>query len=222
MIVDELVGRFTAASNVTLLGRSDGELVVYKPVAGNRPLWDFDVTTLAGREVLTYEVAAAMGLDVVPRTVLGDGPLGPGAVQEYVDVDETFDPLEPVEAVDPMLWPVAVLDLVANNADRKLGHLLRDRSTGALRAIDHGLTFHADDKLRTVLWGFGGRELPGPLVDALRSLAAELASALGERAAELVGPAHTAALAARVDGLVADPVHPEPPDDRPPLPWPPY
>jgi hypothetical protein len=220
--VDELVGRFTAASNTTLLARAGGRLVVYKPTAGNRPLWDFDVTTLAAREVLTYEVALTMGIDAVPETTMGDGPYGPGAVQAYVEIEETFDPLPLVRAADGVLWPVAVLDLVVNNADRKLGHLLSERGTGRLRAIDHGLTFHVDDKLRTVLWGFAGCAVPPELQDGLQALRSALEGDLGRRALELVGPAEAEALSARVEGLLADPIHPDPPDDRPPIPWPPY
>jgi hypothetical protein len=220
--VDELVGRFTEASNTTLLARAEGRLVIYKPTAGNRPLWDFDVDTLAAREVLTFEVAAAMGLDVVPRTVLGDGPLGPGAVQEYVDADEAFDPLALVRSGADDLWPVAVLDLVTNNADRKLGHLLRDRSSGGLRAIDHGLTFHHEDKLRTVLWCFAGVAIPADLCAGLERLRSALESGLAGRVSVAIGPDDAAALSARVDHLLADPVHPGPPTDRPPVPWPPY
>ena len=111
--VDEVVAQFVTASNLTLLGRSSGDLVVYKPLAGNRPLWDFDVATLAAREVLAHRVAAAMGLDIVPETVLGTGPLGPGALQRYIAEDDAVDPLAMVRACDPALWPVAVLDLGA-------------------------------------------------------------------------------------------------------------
>lgn len=220
--VDELVGRFTAASNATLLGKAGGRLVVYKPTAGNRPLWDFDVATLAAREVLTFEVATAMGLEVVPETTLGDGPFGPGAVQAYVEVDESFDPLPLVRAADDRLWPVAVLDLVVNNADRKLGHLLLEEASGRLRAIDHGLTFHVEDKLRTVLWGFAGRPLPPALQDGLRLLRAALDDGLSRRVGELIGTAEADVLSDRVDTLLRHPVHPDPPGDRPPIPWPPY
>ena len=221
IIVDDLVGRFVDATNTTVLARSGGDLVIYKPVAGNRPLWDFDVATLAAREVLTHRIAAAAGLEVVPETVLGDGPLGPGAVQRFIVRDEGFDPLPMVRAADPALWPIAVLDVVVNNADRKLGHILRDHD-GRLWAIDHGLAFHPEDKLRTVLWTFAGRALPPPMLDALQRLSASLAGGPAEEVRELLGAAEEAALRERVAGLLASGVHPDPPEHRPPLPCPPY
>jgi hypothetical protein len=219
--IDELIGRFASATNVTLLGRSGGDLVVYKPTAGNRPLWDFDVSTLAVREVLTYRVASAMGLDVVPETVLGDGPLGPGAVQRYVDEDEGFDPYSMVERADPALWPFALLDLAVNNADRKFGHLLRGRD-GRIWGIDHGLTFHPEDKLRTVLWCFAGMRFPPAMRKALERLDAALADGLAGEIAGDLGAPEAEAVRRRVAALIAGGVHPEPPGDRPPVPWPPY
>jgi hypothetical protein len=220
-VVTEVVGRFVDASNATLLATtSAGEQVVYKPTAGERPLWDFPVETLAAREALTYEVSRALGFDVVPETVLGEGPYGPGAIQRFVDLDTSFDPVAALAAEAPALWQIAVLDVVANNADRKLGHIISDGRR--LLGIDHGLTFHPEDKLRTVLWGFSGRPIPAPEVEALSRLEVAIAGELGARVAELLGEAERRALASRVAGLVANPVHPDPPDDRPPLPWPPY
>jgi hypothetical protein len=219
--VEELVARFVDATNTTVLGRAGGELVVYKPLRGNRPLWDFDVTTLPQREVFAYRVAVALGFGVVPETVLGRGPLGPGAVQRYVEADASFDPVPLVQRADPALWPIAVLDLVINNADRKLGHILAGRD-GRLWAIDHGLAFHHDDKLRTVLWCFAGRELPRAMVEALNGLTATLEDGLRAEVAGALGDRVAAALQRRVGALLEDPVHPAPPDDRPPLPWPVY
>lgn len=219
--VAELTGRFVVASNATFLGRTaDGRDVVYKPVAGQRPLWDFDAATLPVREVLTFELAVAMGLDVVPFTVFGTGPYGPGSVQEYVEHDEDFDPLPLVRSGVDELWPIAVLDVVANNADRKLGHLIR--SGGRVRAVDHGLTFHADPKLRTVLWAFAGRPLPDRLLAALHDVRLALNADLGARFEEELGSVEARALRTRVDELIARAMHPLPPDDRPALPWPPY
>jgi hypothetical protein len=219
--VDELLGRFVSATNVTLLARSGADLVVYKPTAGNRPLWDFDVGTLAVREVMTYRVAGAMGLDVVPETALGDGPLGPGAIQRYIDEDDGFDPYSMVERADPDLWPFALLDLAVNNADRKLGHLLRGRD-GRIWGIDHGLTFHPEDKLRTVLWCFAGMPFPPAMLEALERLRAALGDGLADEVATALGGAEAGALRTRVEGLLAAGVHPAPPGDRPPVPWPPY
>lgn len=220
-IVSEIVGRFVAASNATLLGRTtDGAQVVYKPSAGERPLWDFPPETLAMREVLAYEVSEAMGYGIVPETVLGDGPYGPGSVQRFVAEDEEFAPTGLVRNAAPELWPVAVFDIVTNNADRKLGHLIS--SEGRILAIDHGLTFHPDDKLRTVLWAFASKPLPAREVGAVARLAGVLQADLGGRVAELLGPAEREALVGRVAALQQNPVHPLPPLDRPPVPWPLY
>jgi hypothetical protein len=219
--IAEVVGRFVDASNATLLATTtDGERVVYKPTAGERPLWDFPIETLAAREVLTYEVAQAMGSDIVPETVLGDGPYGPGSIQRFVDIDDSFDPVAAVQGQSFELWPIAVLDIVTNNADRKLGHLISDGHH--LLGIDHGLTFHPDDKLRTVLWIFSGQPVPADQRDGLLRLAQELSDGLGARIAGLLGDEASHAMQGRVDRLLRHPVHPPPPDDRPPLPWPPY
>lgn len=222
LVVDELLGRFVAASNLTLLGRAEGALVVYRPTAGIRPLWDFAPETLAAREVLTFRVARAMGLDLVPDTRWGDGPLGPGTVQRFVEPDPAFDPLDPVSRADDSLWPVAVLDLVTNNADRKAGHLIAEAGTGHLWAIDHGLTFHPEPKLRTVLWGFAGLPVPPALVASLERLAAALPSGLEAAVAAYLGAPEAAALQRRVRTLLRRPRHPRPPRDRQPVPWPPY
>ena len=219
--IADVVGRFVDASNATLLATTTtGEKVVYKPTAGERPLWDFPIETLAAREVLTYEVAQAMGHDIVPETILGDGPYGPGSIQRFVDIRDDFDPVAAVRGRAAELWPIAVLDLVTNNADRKLGHLISDGDR--LLGIDHGLTFHPDDKLRTVLWVFSNLALPDQELLALARLDRGLRNGLGQRVETLLGRDERAALEARVDQLRATPVHPAPPDDRPPLPWPPY
>jgi uncharacterized repeat protein (TIGR03843 family) len=216
-----VAGRFVDASNATLLATTaEGERVVYKPHAGERPLWDFPPETLAYREALTYEVSETMGLAVVPETVLADGPYGRGAVQRYVEFNESFDVLAAVQRGDPRLWPLAVLDVVTNNADRKLGHILEVE--GALLGIDHGLTFHPEDKLRTVLWGFAGAEVPEQLLEAVASLLHALDGSLGEQVIEQLGEDERNALAVRAQMLLSTRRHPEPPGDRPPLPWPPY
>ncbi len=219
--VAEVVGRFADASNATLLAETDdGERVIYKPIAGEQPLWDFPSETLAMREVLTYEVAIAMGFPVVPETVLAGGPYGPGAVQRFVESDPDFDPIQLVRSESPVLWPIAALDIVTNNADRKLGHLLG--SEDALVGIDHGLTFHPEDKLRTVLWVFQGRRLPDHVVDGLERLDEALESSLGRRIRVELGRPELRAIQRRVSGLRAAPEHPHPPIDRPSIPWPPY
>ena len=215
-------GRFVNASNATLLATTDGgDRVVYKPIAGERPLWDFEPETLAIREVLTFEVDRCLGFGLVPETALGDGIYGPGSVQRFVEVDDRFDPLVLVRRNDPSLWPVAVLDVLTNNADRKLGHILHAR-TGTLVAIDHGLTFHPDDKLRTVLWGFAGMTPPQDVIDAIARLCDDLRSGLGSRIENLLDRRTRHELARRAETFLSNPIHPEPPADRPALPWPPY
>lgn len=219
--ITEVVGRFVDASNATLLAMTAaGEKVVYKPTAGERPLWDFSIETLAAREVLTYEVSQAMGSAIVPETVLGDGPYGPGSIQRFIEIDDSFDPVAAVREPSAELWPIALLDLVTNNADRKLGHLVSDG--GRILGIDHGLTFHPEDKLRTVLWVFSDQSFPPSEHNSLLQLNRALLDGLADRVAGLLGEEELDALQSRIDGLLVRPVHPPPPADRPPLPWPPY
>jgi len=220
-VVAAIEGRFVDASNATLLGRTtDGVRVVYKPSAGERPLWDFPPESLAIREVLAYEVSEALGFGLVPETVLGDGPYGTGSIQRFVDHDLSFDPVPLVREGSDRLWPMAAFDVVVNNADRKLGHIL-DLSPG-LAGIDHGLTFHPEDKLRTVLWVFAGAPMPGAVIGALEQLAAAVSGGLGKRIGSALGDPSLIALEHRLVGLLEAGVHPNPPEDRPPLPWPLY
>ena len=207
------------ASNATLLGTTNDDIVVvYKPNAGQRPLWDFDSETLPVREVLTYEASRRMSLDVVPETVMADGPYGPGSVQRFVAADPDFDPLPMARSGASRLWPIALLDVVINNADRKLGHILE--VDGVLVGIDHGLTFHSEDKLRTVLWCFSGEQYPTELRAATQRFAASLDED-PEPFASALSPVEMAALRARLTAIESEP-HPEPPANRPPVPWPPY
>ncbi len=218
----EVLGRLPYASNATLLARApDRTLWVYKPIRGERPLWDFPEGTLAIREVLTYEVAKAMGLDIVPETVMAEGPFGRGSAQRYIDEDADRDPRPLIRGdVDDRLWPFAVLDLVVNNADRKLGHVLIERASGALWGIDQGLTFHPEDKLRTVLWGFAGRSIPTDLLTAVDQLCQALIDGLQERIGQALGDAEAGAVQHRSEQLLSDRRHPDPPYDRPAVPWP--
>ncbi len=218
----EIVGQFVAASNATLLGRlADDVLVVYKPAAGERPLWDFPSETLAAREVITYQVSEAMGFGVVPETAMGDGPFGPGAVQRFIDIDESADPVPLINRADPELWPLATLDVVCNNADRKAGHVLRS-TDGWWFGVDHGLNFHVDDKLRTVLWSFAGKKIPVDCMAGVRRLLSALEGPLGDDVVDLLDGASCDALRARTVELLASGSHPHPPVDRPAIPWPPY
>ncbi|HJU81248.1 MAG TPA: SCO1664 family protein [Acidimicrobiia bacterium] len=222
MRLEQVVGEFVSASNLTLLATDGtGKRWVYKASEAMTPLWDFDATTLPARELATYLVSEALGFGVVPETLWTEGPLGIGSAQRFIEVDTGFDPRPLfVPEVSESLWPVAVLDIVCNNADRKLGHLLREKESGRLFAIDNGLTFHADPKLRTVLWGLAGTPLPNAMIEALLFLRSAFGQRLGTDLEMLINPRELEALHQRVDDLVAHRVHPQPPDDRPPLPWP--
>lgn len=217
-VIAELEGRFVDASNATLLARAvDGQALIYKPEVGQRPLHDFDVSTLPRREYLAYRVSEAMNLDCVPRTALIDGPAGPGSVQEVIEHDTDVNRLvDMINRADKGLWPIAVLDVLINNADRKVGHVfvVNDRFV----AIDHGLTFHTDDKLRTVLWNFAGRPVPGDLLRSVEVLLDQ--DVLFVEMSTLLGEPEAAALRARCQSLLHSGAHPDPPIDRPALPWP--
>ncbi|MFI1716095.1 SCO1664 family protein [Streptomyces sp. NPDC053513] len=245
-------GRVREASNAVLYcsvaheGREAA--CVYKPVAGERPLWDFPDGTLAQREVAAYEISEATGWGLVPPTVLRDGPYGEGMVQLWIEADpearllaltedeeagEGWKAVGPaqidedrtallVHADTPELRRLAVLDAVINNGDRKGGHLL-PAPGGRLYGIDHGVTFHVEDKLRTLLWGWAGEELPAEAVGVLDSLDRSLApgAPLATRLAELLTGAEVAAVRARVEALRATGRHPEPSGQWPAIPWPP-
>jgi hypothetical protein len=223
----EVEGRLVVASNATLyctIRRGDAEAAcVYKPVAGERPLWDFPHGTLAGREVAAYAVSRAAGWNLVPPTVYRDGPFGPGMCQLWIDTDATVDLVAlSRSAENRVLRDMAVFDAVVNNADRKIGHLL-PVSDGRLYGCDHGVCFGEEYKLRTVLWQWRGRKLPGRALQALARLRAELAT--GPLAAELpqrLTEDEITATRQRVDLLLRAGVHPYPPEDWPAVPWPPY
>ena len=247
----ELEGRLVEASNTTLRAvvTLDGVVrrCVYKPVRGERPLWDFPDGTLAGREVAAYRVSAATGWGIVPPTVLRDGPFGVGACQLWIDEPDEVEELlgfVPVKRVpqgwhrvaaarddegrpyalahadDPRLAHIAVFDAVVNNADRKGGHLVSNVD-GHLYGVDHGVCFHVEDKLRTVLWGWAGSPLPADAVDVLGALRADLGGRLGGELAEHLTAGEVTATTARIDRLLAAGCFPQPDHDWPPLPWPP-
>jgi uncharacterized repeat protein (TIGR03843 family) len=218
-------GRLVEASNTTLYcSVSHADLraaCVYKPVAGERPLWDFPDGTLAEREVAAYEVSAASGWRIVPPTLYRDGPLGPGMVQLWIDVDEDVDILALVRRSNSaQLRRIAVFDAVVNNADRKGGHLLPTRA-GHIYGVDHGVTFNVDPKLRTLLWQWAGDPLTDEAVDVLSSLRAQLEGPLGDRLGELLTTREVRRTVRRVDYLLSQRCHPWPDGDRPAIPWPP-
>jgi uncharacterized repeat protein (TIGR03843 family) len=195
---------------------------VYKPIAGERPLWDFPVGTLAGREVAAYAVSRAAAWDVVPPTVMRDGPFGPGMCQLWIDHDTGVDLIALSRRTDHAgLRDMAVFDAVVNNADRKIGHLL-PVPDGHLYGCDHGVCFAEDYKLRTVLWQWRGKTLPRRSVEALRRLKAELTEgSLGAELSGLLTESEIEATRIRVETLIKHRVHPYPPADWPAVPWPP-
>ena len=226
----EIVGRLVQASNLTLLvavhgiveGR--GETVaaaVYKPIRGERPLWDFPDGTLAHREVAAFVLSRASGWDVVPPTVFrDDAPVGPGMLQLWVDVRQDRDVVELVRAADPRLRRIALFDAIVNNADRKAGHLLV-REDGIIQGVDHGVTFAMEPKLRTVLWGWRGTKLADREANALALLRRALPRLAGELEAHLA-PDEIAATRERVDDLIRAGRFPQPHPDWPAIPWPWY
>ncbi|KZX20009.1 SCO1664 family protein [Rathayibacter tanaceti] len=241
----ELAGRITTASNATFLAQIGEAPVVYKPISGEKPLWDFPDGVLAGRETAAYLVSEALGWNVVPRTWLRDGPLGPGMVQLWQDIDPEQDAVDLVPAAAvPAGWRhvfdgtdeedreislvhedstalrrMAVFDVVANNADRKGGHVLA-MPDGHRYGVDHGLTFHAEHKLRTVLWGWIGEPLLEEELAALASLRGRLDGALGAALSELLTPEEVAAFAKRCERLGSFGRFPGPRGTMPAVPWP--
>ena len=221
----DLVGRLVDASNATLYcDVSRGGVTaacVYKPFAGERPLWDFPDGTLAAREVGAYAVSEATGWDLVPPTVMRDGPYGPGMVQIWVQVDETVDLAWLSRSDHPDLRRMAVLDVVLNNADRKGGHLL-PTTDGRVFGVDHGVCFAVPGKLRTLLWQWRGEALSDEAVEVLESLRDDLSAELGDRLEDLLTVSEVRATRRRVDRLLRAGVHPEPSGDWPAIPWPPF
>jgi len=246
-----LQGRIMPASNATFLGvvgeGEDAPRIVYKPISGERPLWDFPLGTLADREVAAYLVSEASGWDVVPPTWLRDGPHGPGMVQLWREPDpeqsavdlvaegetprgwrHVFDGIDgrdrPVSLIHEDSAPLhrmAVLDVVINNADRKGGHVL-EMPDGHRHGVDHGVTFHEEHKLRTVLWGWLGEPIDEDELAVVQRLGVELAGPLGEALAPHLTDEEILAAAKRCRRLVDRAVMPAPRGSMPAIPWPPF
>jgi uncharacterized repeat protein (TIGR03843 family) len=218
-------GRLVDASNATLYCTIslDGvdAICVYKPVSGERPLWDFPDGTLARRELAAYVVSVATGWDIVPPTVMRDGPFGPGMVQLWIDVDEDVDLVALARSGIEPLRRMSVFDAVINNADRKGGHLLPIPG-GHVYGVDHGISFATEDKLRTLLWGWRGKRLNAEAIDALSRLRAELEGPLEAALAGYLTRQEVLATAYRVDRLLRTGRHPMPSEDWPAVPWPPF
>jgi uncharacterized repeat protein (TIGR03843 family) len=252
-----VIGRIRSASNATFLCEAHlGELqahCVYKPIAGEAPLWDFPDGTLAGRELAAYLVSDALGWNIVPYTIIRDGPAGRGMLQLWVDQpgDEVGDDVQPgpdlidllpaghippgylavlqaydyagdevtlVHADDIRLRRMAVFDVLINNADRKGGHILSGVD-GMVYGVDHGVSLHVEDKLRTVLWGWAGKPVDDDTLETVARLRDLLRGRLGEQLREHITGREVVALHARTVALLDNPVMPAP-DRRRPIPWP--
>ena len=241
-----LTGRLATASNATFLATIGDAAVVYKPVAGEAPLWDFPGGTLARREMAAYLVSETLGWGVVPRTWLRDGPFGEGMVQLWQEQDPAQRAVDLVPTDDvpatgwravlegldqdeqritlvhedtPALRRMAVFDVIVNNADRKGDHVLA-MADGHRHGVDHGLTFHHDDKLRTVLWGWLGEALTSEELGSISRVANGLDGELGSRLAELLSAEEIEALAERCARLRAEGRFPAPSGEMPAVPWP--
>lgn len=248
LLADDIAlrGRIIPASNATFVGDIGEVHVVYKPVAGEKPLWDFPTGSLAHREVAAFAVSEATGWNIVPRTWLRDGPHGPGMVQcweEPIDdhgavtlvpsdeiprtgwhrvldgLDASDNEVSLVHEDTAALRHMALFDIVVNNADRKGGHVLT--ATGGHRfGVDHGLTFHAEPKLRTVLWGWTGESLTHEERAVLTRLLDDLRADLGRRLAAWLTDAEIAATIHRCEALLRTGEFPAPEHDSPVVPWP--
>lgn len=222
----EVVGRLAVASNATLFGQvlaANVQLpVIYKPIAGERPLWDFPNGTLAAREVAAYKVSEALNWDLVPPTLLRDGPFGFGMVQQWIEIDESIDLLELVTQSHQDLRRMVLFDALINNTDRKFGHLLAT-SDGRIRGCDHGVTFHAQDKLRTVLWQWSGDPIPEGDLQDLAEIADSLSNGqLHVTLAGLLEAEEIKATIGRLNRLLNERHYPAPSPDWPAVPWPPF
>jgi uncharacterized repeat protein (TIGR03843 family) len=242
-----LRGRIMPASNATFLGEIGGVRVVYKPVSGERPLWDFPYGTLADRERAAYLLSEATGWNVVPETWLRDGPHGRGMVQRWQEPDpeqaavtlvaegevppgwrhvfDGFDaqdrPISLIHEDSDALRRMAVFDVLANNADRKGGHVL-EMTDGHRYGVDHGVAFHTDHKLRTVLWGWLGEPLTPEELAGVERVRDAVRGALGDQLAEHLTDAEIDALHRRCLRLAERAVLPTPRGEWPAIPWPPF
>jgi len=230
------VGRLVESSNNAMLvtatvnadgidGAGDGGTAIqaiYKPTLGERPLGDFPDGTLARREVAAYLVSEALHWDIVPPTLLRDGPFGEGMVQAVVDADESVDVVAMVLGDDPRLRRMATFDAIVNNTDRKGGHILPVDGGRIVHGVDHGVCFSEVPKLRTVLWGWRGTPFEADELEGLVQIRAALDGELGIALRDLLSDDEVVATVARVDELLASGLFPMPSETWPAIPWPPF
>lgn len=219
----KVTGRLVDASNATLYATStlgEAELTcIYKPVAGERPLWDFAEGTLANREFASFLVSEQLGFHLVPLTVLRDGPYGLGMAQEWITLDESIDLASFFSSDHPELRAMALFDAIINNTDRKIGHLLpidQERVLGC----DHGVTFHVENKLRTVLWQWADEHFTEGEIELLERAHQLLLGELGAQLKAFLTQDEIEATCSRVQNLIQRGRFPLPSPDWPAIPWP--
>jgi uncharacterized repeat protein (TIGR03843 family) len=215
----EIIGRLVDASNASLLCKLPNERkVIYKPIAGERPLWDFPNGNLASREVAAYYLSEVGNFNVVPRTVLREGPFGLGAVQEWVEVSEVSDVIATAQSHDSQIRNLALFDIVINNADRKFGHILIT-SDQQVFGCDHGVSLHEENKLRTVIWQFAELDLLPLEITQLENMLGVIDR---KYLAQLLNESEIEAIFTRVGLLLESGRFASPNPDWPAVPWPPY
>ncbi|MBN1306039.1 MAG: SCO1664 family protein [Anaerolineales bacterium] len=223
----KLQGQFILGSNYTFLVdvtyQGEQHQAVYKPIRGEKPLWDFPQCSLAKREVAAFLVNRSLGWDFVPATVLReDGPYGAGSLQQFIEYDPNYHYFTFNDRDRQRLKKAALFDLLINNADRKGSHILIETNTEHLWLIDHGVCFHSQDKLRTVIWDFAGQSIPESYLSNLEQLRSKLdTSEVHDSLLACLDPEEIAALDARAERLLAERRFPQPPEDRRAHPWPP-
>ena len=223
-----LEGQFIYGSNYTYLGKAVDEDItfstVYKPTAGERPLYDFPQGTLSKREVAAFLVSESLGWDLVPPTIYRyeSLPMGPGSLQEYIEHDPEYHFFNFSDSEIQNLRPVALFDLLINNADRKGGHIFFDKGKH-LWLIDHGICFHVEEKLRTVVWNFVGEKIPVDLLQDITNLATSLKNKgwIFNQLSELLSKEEIISLIERAEVILAGRTYPSPDHNIRPYPWPP-
>ena len=215
----EIIGRLVDASNASLLCKLPNEVkVIYKPIAGERPLWDFPDGNLASREVAAFYISEVGEFDVVPKTVLREGPFGIGAIQQWIETSEAADVIGMAQSEDPQIRNLALFDIVINNADRKFGHILITPD-GQIFGCDHGVSLHEENKLRTVIWQFAEQKLTSEEIAKLKDLISKIDL---NHLAKFLSAEEIAAFLQRVQGLIEDGRFSSPNPNWPAVPWPPY
>lgn len=219
----KVTGRLVDASNATLYATStlDGDEMtcIYKPIAGERPLWDFADGSLAHREYAAYLVSEKLGFNIVPLTILRDGPYGMGMVQEWITTDEAIDLATFFSSDHPKLRSMALFDAIVNNTDRKIGHLL-PVNVDEVYGCDHGVTFHVEDKLRTVLWQWADEPFNESEMELLRNAEKLLSDDLAQQLTVFLTEDEIEAILVRIERLLSEGRFPLPSPDWPAIPWP--